>query len=324
MLRSAVRSIGAYLPARIVTNEQLPAGLDTSDDWIRERTGIRQRHIAAQGELTSDLAAEAARVALDRAEVSPESVDLVLVATSTPDLTFPATATAVQRKLGAGRCMAFDIQAVCAGFTYGLTIADALLRTGAVKRALVIGAETFSRILDWQDRSTCVLFGDGAGAVLLTAEEQPGNVLHDRGILASHLNADGRHQDHLYVDGGPSATQTAGHLRMNGREVFRYAVTEMSAAAENVLVQVGLTTADLDWLVLHQANLRIIDAVAKKLALPREKMIVTVDRHANTSAASIPLALDAAVVDGRVRPGQLVCLDAIGGGLAWGAVLVRW
>jgi 3-oxoacyl-[acyl-carrier-protein] synthase-3 len=219
--------------------------------------------------------------------------------------------------------MAFDLQAVCAGFTYALATADALLRTGAARRALVIGAETFSRILDWEDRSTCVLFGDGAGAVLLTAEEQPGST-HDRGVLASYLSADGRHQDHLYVDGGPSTTQTAGHLRMNGREVFRHAVAEMAASAENVLNQVGSTTAELDWLVLHQANLRIIDAVAKRLTLPREKMIVTVDRHANTSAASIPLALDAAVTDGRIQPGQLVCVDAIGGGLAWGAVLLRW
>ena len=323
MLRSTVRSVGAYLPARIVTNDELPAHLETSDAWIRERTGIGQRYVAAEGELTSDLAAAAGRVALERAELSPEQVDLVLVATSTPDLTFPATATAVQRKLGIGRCMAFDLQAVCAGFTYGLTTADALLRTGAVKRALVIGAETFTRILDWQDRGTCVLFGDGAGAVLLTAEEQPGT-RDDRGILASHLSADGRYQDHLYVDGGPSATQTAGHLRMNGREVFRFAVAEMAGAADNVLAQAGWTRNDLDWLVLHQANLRIIDAVAKRLGLPSGKMIVTVDRHANTSAASIPLALDAAVVDGRIRPGQLVCVDAIGGGLAWGAALIRW
>ena len=323
MLRSTVRSVGAYLPARIVTNDELPAHLETSDAWIRERTGIGQRYVAAEGELTSDLAAAAARVALERAELSPQQVDLVLVATSTPDLTFPATATAVQRKLGIGRCMAFDLQAVCAGFTYGLTTADALLRTGAVKRALVIGAETFTRILDWQDRGTCVLFGDGAGAVLLTAEEQPGT-RDDRGILASYLSADGRHQDDLYVDGGPSATQTAGHLRMNGREVFRFAVAEMAAAADNVLAQAGWTRNDLDWLVLHQANLRIIDAVAKRLGLPSGKMIVTVDRHANTSAASIPLALDAAVADGRIRPGQLVCVDAIGGGLAWGAALIRW
>ncbi len=242
MIRSTVRSVGAYLPARVVINDDLPSRLGTSDDWIRERTGIRQRHIAAEGELTSDLAAAAARVALERADMAPESIDLVLVATSTPDLTFPATATAVQRKLGIGRSMAFDLQAVCAGFTYALATADALLRTGAARRALVIGAETFSRILDWEDRSTCVLFGDGAGAVLLTAEEQPGST-HDRGVLASYLSADGRHQDHLYVDGGPSTTQTAGHLRMNGREVFRHAVAEMAASAENVLNQVGSTTA---------------------------------------------------------------------------------
>ena len=323
MLRSTVRAVGAYLPSRVVTNEELSARLETSDDWIRERTGIRQRHIAAEGEVTSDLAAAAAKVALERADIDPATVDLVLVATSTPDLTFPATAVAVQRKLGLPRGMAFDLQAVCAGFPYAITTADSLLRTGAARRALVIGAETFSRILDWEDRSTCVLFGDGAGALVLTAEQQPGTT-RDRGILATYLCADGRHQDHLYVDGGPSTTRTVGHLRMNGREVFRNAVTEMVGSAEEVLARAGYAPADLDLLVLHQANQRIIDAVAKRLELPPGKLVVTVDRHANTSAASIPLALDAAAAEGRLRPGRLVCLDAIGGGLAWGAALVRW
>jgi 3-oxoacyl-[acyl-carrier-protein] synthase-3 len=323
MLRSTVRGVGAYLPARTVTNAELSDRLETSDSWIRERTGIRERHIAAEEEVTSDLATAAARAALERADIDPSTIDLVLVATSTPDLTFPATAVAVQRKLGLPRGIAFDLQAVCAGFPYAITTADSLLRTGAARRALVIGAETFSRILDWEDRSTCVLFGDGAGALVLTAEEQPGT-RRDRGVLATYLCADGRHQDHLYVDGGPSTTRTVGHLRMNGREVFRNAVVEMAGSAEKVLAQVGQAPADLDLLVLHQANRRIIDAVARKLELPPEKVVVTVDRHANTSAASIPLALDAAAAEGRLRPGQLVCLDAIGGGLAWGAALVRW
>ena len=323
MLRSIVRGVGAYLPARTVTNAELSERLETSDSWIRERTGIRERHIAAEGEVTSDLATAAARAALERADIDPSTIDLVLVATSTPDLTFPATAVAVQRKLGLPRGIAFDLQAVCAGFPYAITTADSLLRTGSARRALVIGAETFSRILDWEDRSTCVLFGDGAGALVLTAEEQPGTA-RDRGVLATYLCADGRHQDHLYVDGGPSTTRTVGHLRMNGREVFRNAVSEMVGSAEIVLARAGYRPADLDLLVLHQANQRIIDSVARKLDLPPEKVVMTVDRHANTSAASIPLALDAAAAEGRLRPGQLVCLDAIGGGLAWGAALVRW
>jgi 3-oxoacyl-[acyl-carrier-protein] synthase-3 len=323
MLRSIIRGVGGYLPARVVTNEELSGRLETSDSWIRERTGIRERHIAAEGEVTSDLATAAARSALERADIDPSTIDLVLVATSTPDLTFPATAVAVQRKLGLPRGIAFDLQAVCAGFPYAITTADSLLRTGVAHRALVIGAETFSRILDWEDRSTCVLFGDGAGALVLTAEEQPGTA-RDRGVLATYLCADGRHQDHLYVDGGPSTTRTVGHLRMNGREVFRNAVAEMVGSAEIVLARAGYRPADLDLLVLHQANQRIIDAVARKLELPPEKVVLTVDRHANTSAASIPLALDAAAEEGRLRPGQLVCLDAIGGGLAWGAALVRW
>lgn len=326
MLRSVVRGVGAYLPARVVTNEELSRRLDTSDDWIRERTGIRQRHLAAEGEVTSDLAAAAARAALGRAGLAADAVDLILVATSTPDRTFPATAAAVQRKIGAGRGAAFDLQAVCAGFPYAVATADALLKAGAATRALVIGAETFSRILDWEDRGTCVLFGDGAGAVVLEAERAApaGAGAPARGVLACHLCADGRLEESLYVDGGPSSTGTTGHLRMNGREVFRHAVAEMAGAAERVLAQAGHSAAELDWLVPHQANLRIIDAVGRRLGLAPERVVVTVDRHANTSAASIPLALDAAAGDGRLRPGQLVCLDGIGGGLAWGAVLLRW
>jgi 3-oxoacyl-[acyl-carrier-protein] synthase-3 len=323
MIRSVVRGVGTYLPARIVKNDELAQRLDTSDEWIRERTGIRQRHVAAEGELTSDLAAAAARAALDQAGIDAEQVDLVILATSTPDNTFPATATAVQRKLAVPPCPAFDLQAVCAGFTYALATADNFLRLGQARHALVIGAETFSRILDWQDRGTCVLFGDGAGAVLLRGEAQSGTCA-DRGILATRLCANGRHYEHLYVDGGPSSTGTVGHLRMNGREVFRHAVAELASAAEQVLAECGLVPADLDLLVPHQANLRIIDAVGRRLELPAEKVVVTVDRHANTSAASIPLALGEAVRDGRLRPGRLVCANAMGGGFAWGAALIRW
>jgi 3-oxoacyl-[acyl-carrier-protein] synthase-3 len=323
LIRAVVRGVGAYLPSRVITNEELALRVDTSDQWIRERTGIRQRHIAGDGELTSDLACMAARRALDRADLGPERVDLIVVATSTPDHTFPATATAVQRKLGVAPCPAFDLQAVCAGFAYALSVADGFIRLGQARHALVIGAETFSRIVDWQDRGTCVLFGDGAGAVLLRGEAQSGTV-HDRGILATRLSADGRHYEDLYVDGGPSSTMTTGHLRMNGREVFRHAVAELAQAAEQVLGQCGLSTSDLDLLVPHQANSRIIDAVGRRLELPPEKVVVTVDRHANTSAASIPLALDHAVTEGRLRPGHLVCANAMGGGFAWGAALMRW
>ena len=323
MIRSVVRGVGAYLPARTVTNAELSTRVDTSDEWIRERTGITQRHIAADGETTSDLAVAAARHAMDRAGIGPEQIDLVVVATSTPDNTFPATATAVQRKLGIGPCAAYDLQAVCAGFAYALTTADNHLRLGQARHALVIGAETFSRILDWNDRGTCVLFGDGAGALLLRAEAQSGEVA-DRGILATRLCADGRHYDDLYVDGGPSTTGTAGHLRMNGREVFRHAVIDLAAVAEQVLGDCGLTPAALDLLVPHQANRRIIEAVGKRLDLPAEKVVITVDRHANTSAASIPLALDHALTSGRLRQGQLVCANAMGGGFTWGAVLLRW
>jgi 3-oxoacyl-[acyl-carrier-protein] synthase-3 len=323
MIRSVIRGVGACLPDRIVSNEELATRVDTSDAWIRERTGIGQRHIAADGELTSDLATTAARRALDRADLEPGRIDLIVLATSTPDNTFPATATAVQRKLGVGPCPAFDVQAVCAGFAYALATADSFLRSGLATHALVIGAETFSRILDWEDRGTCVLFGDGAGAVVLRAERQEGGP-GDRGVLATKLGADGRHYDHLYVDGGPSSTGTVGHLRMNGREVFRHAVAELATAAEQVVAAAGLAMDDVDLLVPHQANLRIIDAVGKRLKLPAERVVVTVELHANTSAASIPLALDHAVEAGRLRPGHLVCANAMGGGFAWGAALFRW
>jgi 3-oxoacyl-[acyl-carrier-protein] synthase III len=323
MRRSIMRAVGAYLPERVVTNDELAAGLDTSDEWIRERTGIRQRHLAAPGELTSDLATTAAARALDRAGIAPEAVDLIIVATSTPDHTFPATATAVQRKLAVGPSIAFDLQAVCAGFAYALATADNFIKVGQAETALVIGAETFSRILDWTDRSTCVLFGDGAGAVVLTGAESTGAV-REQGILATALAADGRHYAHLQVDGGPSATQTVGHLRMNGREVFRHAVGELSSAAELVLRQAGLGIADVDWLIPHQANKRIIDAVGKRLAIPSAKVVVTVAEHANTSAASIPLALDRLYASGRLERGDLLLMNAMGGGFAWGAALARW
>jgi 3-oxoacyl-[acyl-carrier-protein] synthase-3 len=307
----------------VVTNEELARSVDTSDSWIRERTGITQRYLAAEGELTSDLAVEAANRALTRAGLRPWHIDMVLVATSTPDHTFPATATAVQHKLGIRQGLAFDLQAVCAGFAYAVATADSFLRTHQVDAALVIGAETFSRLLDWKDRGTCVLFGDGAGAVVLQAEKQHG-ARTDRGVLATHLRADGRHYHDLYVDGGPSSTGTTGHLRMNGREVFRHAVAELAEAALTVLDKGGFDPGELDWLVPHQANKRIIDAVGKRLQLPADKVITTVDRHANTSAASIPLALNEAVEDGRIEEGDLVVASAMGGGFSWGATLIRW
>jgi 3-oxoacyl-[acyl-carrier-protein] synthase-3 len=323
MIRARVIGTGAYLPERVVSNDELARTVDTSDAWIVERTGIRQRHIAADGELTSDLATAAARAALARAGLRPESIDLILVATSTPDHTFPACAAAVQRKLGAARAAAFDLQAVCSGFIYALAVADKFLVTGQAKTALVVGSETFSRLLDWQDRTTCVLFGDGAGAVVLRAEEGTGTAF-DRGVLATHLGSDGRHYDDLYVDGGPSSTGTTGHLRMNGREVFRHAIQTLTAASQRVLDAAGLTVDDVDWLVPHQANLRILDAVAKRLGIGAERVLITVDRHANTSAASIPLALAEAAADGRLRPDQLLVLNAMGGGFTWGSALVRW
>ena len=323
MRRSRVIGWGGYLPARVVSNDDLARVVDTSDEWIVTRTGIRQRHIAAEGELTSDLARAAAERALARAGLPASAVDLIVVGTSTPDNTFPAVATAVQRKLGVTGGAAFDVQAVCSGFVYALTVADNFLRLGQARTALVIGAETFSRILDWRDRGTCVLFGDGAGALVLRAEQTPGTPF-DRGVLATHLRSDGRHYGDLYVDGGPSATGTTGHLRMNGREVFRHAVAGLGGAAEHVLDVCGFEPADIDWLVPHQANRRILDAVARRLNLPEERVLVTVDRHANTSAASIPLALAEAGDDGRLRPEQLLVLTAMGGGFTWGAALLRW
>ncbi len=323
VLRSAVVGSGAYLPERILTNHDLARIVDTSDEWIVQRTGIRERHIAAEGELTSDLAVAAARRALAAAGMSADAIDLIVVATATPDETFPATATRVQAKLGITRGAAFDVQAVCSGFIYALNVADNFIRLGQARTALVIGAETFSRILDWTDRTTCVLFGDGAGAVVLRAAEGTGDKT-DRGVLSCHLHSDGRQHDMLYVDGGPSSTGKAGHVRMQGKEVFRHAVTNLASVVDEALAANGLTAADVDWLVPHQANRRILDGTAKKLALPPEKVVITIDRHANTSAASIPLALAEAVDDGRIRPGQLLLLEAMGGGFTWAASLVRW
>jgi 3-oxoacyl-[acyl-carrier-protein] synthase-3 len=322
-LRAHVIGHGAYLPETVWTNADLAKKVETSDDWIVKRTGIRQRHIVADGELTSDLATAACREALARAGVRAEGVDLLICATATPDETFPATATRVQAQLGMAGGAAFDVQAVCSGFVYGLALADNFLRLGQAKTALVVGAETFSRILDWHDRTTCVLFGDGAGAVLLRAEEGTG-ANTDRGVLSTHLYSDGRHHDALYVDGGPSSTGTAGHLRMEGREVFRHAVVRMAEAIDTALAANGLTPGDIDWLVPHQANVRIIESMAKRLNLPMDRVVVTVDRHANTSAASIPLALDVAACDGRLKQNDVVLLDAMGGGFTWGSAVVRW
>jgi 3-oxoacyl-[acyl-carrier-protein] synthase-3 len=323
MIRARVIGTGAYLPARVMTNDDLARIVDTSDAWIVERTGIRERHIAAEGELTSDLASAAARAALVSADLRPASLDLIVVATSTPDHTFPACAAAVQQKLGALRATAFDLQAVCSGFIYALAVAEKFLVTGQARTALVLGAETFSRLLDWRDRTTCVLFGDGAGAVVLRAEQGTGTPF-DRGVLATHLGTDGRHYGDLYVDGGPSSTGTTGHLRMNGREVFRHAIQTLTAASQRVLDAAGLTIEDVDWLVPHQANRRILDGVAKRLGIAEDRVLITVDRHANTSAASIPLALAEAAADGRLRTDQLLVLNAMGGGFTWGSALVRW
>jgi 3-oxoacyl-[acyl-carrier-protein] synthase-3 len=321
-IRSRIAGFGGALPERVVTNDDLAASLDTSDDWIVERTGIRERRIAAEGELTSDLAARAACAALADAGIGPDTVDGIVLATSTPDRTYPATATAVQAKLGLTRGFAFDVAAVCTGFIYALAIADAMIRAGSARTLLVIGAEVNSRILDWSDRGTAVLFGDGAGAVVLEAAEA-GEGAAARGILSTHLHADGRHEGILYVDGGPGSTGTVGHVRMQGREVFRHAVAKLAAVVDEALGANGLGHDDVDWLVPHQANLRIIDAMGRKLGLPPERVVVTVDRHANTSAASIPLALADAHADGRLKPGDLVLMEAIGGGLTWGAALVR-
>ncbi|MFN4282658.1 MAG: beta-ketoacyl-ACP synthase III [Alphaproteobacteria bacterium] len=323
LTRAYIAGCGSYLPSRVVTNDELAQRVDTSDEWIVERTGIRQRHVAAEGEATSDLAIAAARQALAKAGEQGETLDLIILATATPDNTFPATAVKVQAALGAHKAMAFDVQAVCSGFVYGLAVANNFIRLGQAKTALVIGAETFSRLLDWQDRTTCVLFGDGAGAVVLKAAEGQGTSA-DRGILSTHLHSDGRQHDMLYADGGPSSTGTVGKVRMQGKEVFRHAVVNMAAVLEEALVANDLKPEQIDWLVPHQANLRILDATAKKLGLPPEKVVITVDRHANTSAASIPLALAEAANDGRIKPGQLVMLEAMGAGFTWASAAVRW
>lgn len=318
--RSVIIGTGSALPRRVVTNQELAAQVDTSDEWIVERSGIRQRYIAGEGETTSSLAIDAARAALAAAGLEGRQIGLIVLATTTPDQTFPASATIVQDALGANGGIAFDVAAVCSGFLYAMGVADSMLRTGMAQRALVIGAETMSRILDWNDRTTCVLFGDGAGAVVLEARD----VAEDGpGVLVTHLHADGAHNELLYVDGGPSSTQTVGHIRMKGREVFRHAVTNLADVLGNVLADQGFAPSDIDWVVPHQANQRIIDATAKKLGLPAERVVLTVDRHANTSAASVPLAFDTAVRDGRIKPGDLVVLEAMGGGFTWGASLVR-
>jgi 3-oxoacyl-[acyl-carrier-protein] synthase-3 len=321
--RSVILGCGSYLPAQILTNADLARKVDTSDEWIVQRTGIHERRIAAPGEVTSDLATHAARAALAHAKVDAQSIDLIVLATSTPDNTFPASAVSVQAALGIHHGAAFDLQAVCSGFVFALATADSLLKSGAFSRALVIGAETFSRILDWTDRGTCVLFGDGAGAVVLDRQEQPGSA-EDRGILTVRLRSDGRHKSKLYVDGGPSSTGTVGHLRMEGKEVFRHAVAMITDVVEDAFKATGYTAADIDWFIPHQANKRIIDGSAHKLGIPPGKIVVSVDRHGNTSAASIPLALNDAVADRRIKRGDLLLLEAMGGGFTWGAALVRW
>ena len=323
VLRSVVLGYGSYLPARILSNDELVRSVQTTDEWIVQRTGIRERHIAAAGELTSGLALHAARAAIANARVEANSIDLIVLATSTPDQTFPATAVTVQAGLGITRGTAFDLQAVCSGFIFALSVVDAMLKSGAYKRALVIGAETFSRILDWNDRTTCVLFGDGAGAWVVEAQPQPGTSA-DRGILTTHLRSDGRHKSKLYVDGGPSSTQTVGHLRMEGREVFKHAVAMITDVIHDAFKATGTSAADIDWFVPHQANKRIIDGSAHKLGIAPDKVVVTVDRHGNTSAASIPLALADAVADRRIKRGNLILLEAMGGGFTWGSALLRW
>jgi len=321
--RSVVRGVGSHLPARVLTNAELSTMVDTSDDWIVQRSGIRQRHIAAEGETTAELGLKAAQAALAHAGLDAQDIDLIVLATSTPDRTFPASATAIQDRLGIRHGVAFDLQAVCSGFVFGVSTADKFLRSGSHKRALVIGAETFSRILDWSDRTTCVLFGDGAGAIVLEAQDQPDGTA-GRGVLTTHLRSDGRHTPKLYVDGGPSLTGTVGHLRMEGREVFKHAVGMITDVMNDAYAATGTTSEDLDWFVPHQANKRIIDASAEKLKIAPEKVVITVDRHGNTSAASIPLALDVAVKDGRIKQGDLVMLEAMGGGFTWGSALIRW
>ncbi len=322
--RSILLGTGSALPKRVVTNAELTETVDTSDEWIVERTGIRMRHIAGEGETTATLATDAAKAALEAAGLAVQDIDLIILATATPDQTFPASATKVQAALGIDDCVAFDVAAVCSGFLYAVTVADSMIRSGAAQHALVIGSETFSRILDWEDRTTCVLFGDGAGAIVLGAEESAATDPRSaRGILASKLHADGRHNQLLYVDGGPSTTGTVGKLRMKGQEVFRHAVVNLASVLNEVMSLAGLDARDIDWLVPHQANARILDATARKLKLPAERVIVTVDRHANTSAASVPLALDLAMRDGRIKAGDLVVLEAMGGGFTWGACVLR-
>jgi 3-oxoacyl-[acyl-carrier-protein] synthase-3 len=322
-MRSVVLGCGSYLPTRILSNDELAKSVQTTDEWIVQRTGIRERHIAAPGELTSDLALNAARAALANARVEASSIDLIVLGTSTPDQTFPATAVSVQAGLGITQGAAFDLQAVCSGFVYALQVTDALLKAGSYKRALVIGAETFSRILDWNDRTTCVLFGDGAGALVLEAQPQAGTNA-DRGLLTTHLRSDGRFKSKLYVDGGPSSTQTVGHLRMEGRDVFKHAIAMITDVIDDAFKATGTGAADIDWFVPHQANKRIIDGSAHKLGIAPEKVVITVDRHGNTSAASIPLALTDAVADRRIKRGNLILLEAMGGGFTWGSALLRW
>ena len=322
-MRSVVLGCGSYLPARILSNDELAKSVETTDEWIVQRTGIRERHIAAAGETTSDLALNAARAALANARVEASSIDLIVLATSTPDLTFPATAVSVQAGLGITHGAAFDLQAVCSGFVFALSVVDGLLKNGGFKRALVIGAETFSRILDWNDRTTCVLFGDGAGALVMELQPQAGNAA-DRGVLTTHLRSDGRFKSKLYVDGGPSSTQTVGHLRMEGRDVFKHAIAMITDVIDDAFKATGIGAADIDWFVPHQANKRIIDGSAHKLGIAPDKVVVTVDRHGNTSAASIPLALTDAVADRRIKRGNLILLEAMGGGFTWGSALLRW